>query len=138
MAAPKYIRELADAAALSGAHYGIVDQGADGKRVLLSVLKTFYLATLAAADITDSSANGRAILTAANYAAMRALLDLEAGTDFLSPAAITAAYQPLDSDLTAIAALTTASFGRGLLVLANAAELRDSAELDPADWALLT
>lgn len=33
-------------------------------------------------------------------------LDLEVGTDFLSPAAIAAAYQPLDSDLTAIAALT--------------------------------
>lgn len=32
-------------------------------------------------------------------------------------------YQPLDSDLTAIAALTTTSFGRGLLILANAAAL---------------
>ena len=38
-------------------------------------------------------------------AQVRATLDLEAGTDFLSPAAIAAAYQPLDSDLTAIAAL---------------------------------
>jgi hypothetical protein len=34
------------------------------------------------------------------------------------------AYQPLDSDLTAIAALTTTSFGRSLLILADAAAAR--------------
>jgi hypothetical protein len=34
------------------------------------------------------------------------------------------AFQPVDSDLTAIAALTTTSFGRGLLELANAAAAR--------------
>ena len=33
-------------------------------------------------------------------------------------------YQPLDSDLTAIAALTTTAFGRALLTLANAAAVR--------------
>jgi hypothetical protein len=33
-------------------------------------------------------------------------------------------FQPLDSDLTAIAALTTTSFGRALLTLANAAAMR--------------
>lgn len=53
------------------------------------------------------SSYGKSLVTAANYAAMRALLDLEAGTDFLSPAAIAAAYQPLDSDLTALAALAS-------------------------------
>lgn len=36
-------------------------------------------------------------------------------------------YQPLDSDLTAIAALSTTPFGRGLLELANAAALRTAA-----------
>jgi hypothetical protein len=41
-------------------------------------------AGVAASDITDASANGQAILTAANYAAMRALLDLEIGTDVLA------------------------------------------------------
>ena len=35
-----------------------------------------------------------------------------------------AAYQPLDSDLTAIAALTTTTFGRSLLALADAAAAR--------------
>lgn len=36
-------------------------------------------------------------------------------------------YQPVDSDLTAIAALTTTSFGRSLLELANAAALKAAA-----------
>lgn len=34
------------------------------------------------------SANGESLITAANYAAMRGLLDLEAGTDFLAPSSI--------------------------------------------------
>ncbi len=55
------------------------------------------------------SANAQSLVTAANYAAMRALLDLEPGTDFLSPAAIAAAYQPLDAELTALAGLTSAA-----------------------------
>lgn len=37
--------------------------------------------------------------------------------------ALSSVYQPLDSDLTAIAALTTTAFGRGLLTLADAAAL---------------
>jgi hypothetical protein len=41
-------------------------------------------------------------------------------------------YQPFDTDLTAIAALATASFGRGLLVLADAAALRSAAGLGTA------
>jgi hypothetical protein len=42
-------------------------------------------------------------------------------------AAAQAASQPLDSDLTAIAALSTTAFGRALLELANAATLRTAA-----------
>lgn len=38
-------------------------------------------------------------------------------------------YQPLDSDLTAIAALTTTGYGRALLALADAAALRTAAAL---------
>lgn len=37
------------------------------------------------------------------------------------------AWQPLDADLTAIAALTTASFGRSLLTVSDAADLRSAA-----------
>lgn len=40
--------------------------------------------------------------------------------------AAAAATQPVDSDLTAIAALSTTSFGRGLLTLADAAALAES------------
>jgi len=55
------------------------------------------------------SANAQSLVTAADYAAMRALLDLEAGTDFYSISAADAAFQPLDSDLTTIAGLTATS-----------------------------
>lgn len=41
-----------------------------------------------------------------------------------SIAALPATYQPLDSDLTAIAALSTTAFGRGLLALVDAAAAR--------------
>lgn len=52
------------------------------------------------------SANAQSLVTAANYAAMRGLLDLEAGTDFYSITAADAAFQPKDADLTTIAGLT--------------------------------
>ena len=42
------------------------------------------------------------------------------------------AYQPVDSDLTAIAALTTTAYGRGLLILADAAAVRSSIGLTQA------
>lgn len=42
---------------------------------------------------------------------------------------LAAVYQPLDSDLTALAALTTTAYGRALLELANAAALRTAAGL---------
>lgn len=64
-----------------------------------------YDADLATWAGLTPSANAQSLVTAADYAAMRALLDLEAGTDFLSPAAIAAAYQPLDAGLTDIAGL---------------------------------
>ncbi|GAA4108875.1 hypothetical protein ACFFTN_01465 [Aminobacter aganoensis] len=54
---------------------------------------------------------GRSFLTFANEAAFKAGVNLEAGTDFLTPAAIAAAYQPLDTDLTALAGLGTAVAG---------------------------
>jgi hypothetical protein len=42
------------------------------------------------------------------------------------------AYQPLDSDLSAIAGLSTTPFGRAMLVLADAAALRSAATLGSA------
>jgi hypothetical protein len=57
----------------------------------------------------DPSDNGKSLVSAANYAAMRALLDLEAGTDFYSKSGADAAFQPLDSDLTSLAGLGSAA-----------------------------
>ena len=71
------------------------------------------------AAIPSFSANGTSLVEAANYAAMRGLLDLEAGTDFYSISAADAAFQPLDSDLTAIAALSTTTAGRSVLTIAD-------------------
>ena len=51
------------------------------------------------AAISDASANGRSLVSAASYAAMRTLLDLEAGTDFYSIAAADAAFQALSTNL---------------------------------------
>ena len=45
-------------------------------------------------------------------------------SSYATTAAVAAGYQPLDSDLTAIAALTTTSFGRAFLALADAAAAR--------------
>ena len=50
----------------------------------------------------------------------------------LTPAAAAAAYQPLDSDLTAIAALSTTAYGRALLALADAAAGRTALGLGTA------
>ena len=81
------------------------------------------------ADLTtwaglSPSANAQSLVTAANYAAMRALLDLEAGTDFYSVAGADAAFQPLDADLTALAGLTRT---RGDLIVGSATQWTDLA-----------
>lgn len=80
---------------------------------------------------------GRAFLALTDAAAGRAALGLgtaatSAATAFDpagSAAGAQAASQPLDADLTAIAALTTTAFGRALLALADATALRSTAGL---------
>jgi len=87
-----------------------------------------------------SSTNAQSLVTAANYAAMRTLLDLEVGVDFYSTTAVDTAisnlssvYQPLDSDLTAIAALTTTSYGIGALEKTTAGTAATYVGLGTAD-----
>lgn len=70
-------------------------------------------------SLSAASANGVSLVTAATYATMRGLLDLEAGTDFYSISAANAAFQPIDVDLTSIAALTTTAAGRSVLTIAD-------------------
>lgn len=68
-----------------------------------------YFTGSGTADVNDFPSNSRSLLAAANYAAMRTLLDLEAGTDFYSIAAADAAFQPIDADLTALGGVTSAA-----------------------------
>lgn len=143
--ADQKISQLTDAGAVTGNEEIPIALAGANYRLSASELKAYAVADLEigsdvqaySANLTTwsgvaPSANGQSLVSAANYAAMRALLDLEAGTDFYSKTAADAAFQPLDSDLTAIAALSTTAFGRGLLALADAAALRTSAGLGTA------
>jgi hypothetical protein len=80
-------------------------------------------------DATHSGSSHASVQAAAEATAAAALSAHAADTTSVhgitdtSALALTANVQPLDSDLTAIAALTTTAFGRALLELANAAAL---------------
>jgi hypothetical protein len=76
------------------------------------------------------SANAQALVGAANYAAMRALLDLEAGTDFLSPAAIAAAYAALVHTHTVSQLSDASANGQSLISAANYAAMRALLDLE--------
>lgn len=71
-----------------------------------------------------TGAMGRTLLAVADAAAGRTALDV------LSVAEVAAGYQPLDADLSSIAALTTTAFGRGLLTEASAATLKGTLTLN--------
>lgn len=75
------------------------------------------------------TANVKSILNAADYAAIRALLDLEAGTDFYSKAAADAAFQPLDSDLTYLAGFTPSANVKTILNAADYDAIRTALTL---------
>lgn len=87
---------------------------------------------LTAIAALSTTSFGRAVLALADAAALRTAAGLgtaatQASTAFDASgaaAAAQAASQPLDSDLTAIAALTTTSFGRALLALADGPAVR--------------
>jgi len=94
--------------------------------------------------VATATATGQALATAASAAAARTTLGLGAAatasigatagtvaagddsriTGALSAATAATTYQPLDSDLTSIAALATTTFGRSLLTQADAAATR--------------
>lgn len=91
----------------------IFDTDLDGKVNVLDVAAAGLIVTDAngviSATSTVPSANGLSLISAADYAAMRALLDLEAATDFYSIAAADLAFQGIDNTLTSLAALGTAA-----------------------------
>jgi hypothetical protein len=120
-------------------------------RSLLTLADAPALLAAAGAQAADSDLTAIAALTTTSYGrAFLALADAAAGRTALglgtaatastaafdaagAAAAAQSASQPVDSDLTAIAALTTTSFGRGLLTLADAAALLAAAGAQAAD-----
>jgi hypothetical protein len=81
-------------------------------------------------DAVGAAAAAQAAAEAFATAADAVVLAAAEGYADSAVAALSAVYQPLDSDLTAIAALTTTAFGRGLLELANAGALQAAAGMD--------
>lgn len=137
---------------------GIESPSSGGGGAVTSVNSQTGAVVLAAADVgaqpvdsdltaiaaLSTTAFGRSFLDRADAAAGRTLLGLgTAATTAASAydaagaaAAAQAASQPLDSDLTAIAALTTTTFGRALLAMADAAATKTALALVAADVGL--
>lgn len=106
-----------------------------------------YFTSGSAAALFTFTGFGRSIVAANNEAAFKATVNLEIGTDVQAYSAnldgwaneavadyytandVDAGFQPLDGDLTSIAALATTSYGRGFLVLADAAAARGKLNL---------
>lgn len=81
---PTSIASLPAASAPAGDDSVLIDGATNETRRLLASYFQPYDTDLAYLATFTPSANAKAILNASNYAAIRALLDLEAGTDFLA------------------------------------------------------
>lgn len=88
-------------------------------------LRDLWLRTGGLSALTPAELEALIAQAVASLAAHEAAPDPHPG--YLTPAEGDAAYQPLDSDLTAIAALTTTAFGRGLLALVGSVDMTATA-----------
>lgn len=99
-----------------GANWNIIQSNIDGAVVgPASAVSTDFA--------TFSGTSGKIIQDSGITLDTDAALTANSNVRIPSQAAVKSYAQPLDSDLTAIAALTTTSYGRGLLILADAAAL---------------
>lgn len=115
-------------------HNGYVYMGEPGQDPETHPIATFWDAEMNVAAAQPFRTRGGVIVNGANPAFVYAdgedysirVRDADGGEIyFLSSVAVTGVeYQPLDSDLTAISALTTTTFGRALLTLANQAAMK--------------
>jgi hypothetical protein len=90
---------------------------------LSATLTTLSSATAAGLALMDdaTAADQRTTLGLGTLATQSATI-----TDYLTTATAASTYQPLDADLTSIAALTTTTFGRSLLTQADASATRST------------
>lgn len=124
------LNELDSEKAATGHDHAATYQPLDSDLTAIAALSTtaFGRALLTLADQAAlTAAVGAATTTAAGISELATSAETITGTDTtrtVTPAGAAAAFQPLDSDLTAIAALSTTSYGRSLLAAADAAALR--------------
>lgn len=114
----------------SGRLLGNAD-GATGPAQALSAVAArslLGLGTAALAATGDFDASGAAATVQSNLAAHVAAADPHGDRAYAASlvSGLSAVYQPLDSDLTAIAALSTTTYGRAFLALADAAAGRSA------------
>lgn len=102
----------------------------NGSGIVGTVLKSSYLTTATAANTYAPIAHNQAWSTITSTPTTLAGYGI---ADSITAAAAAAAYQPLDADLTSIAALTTTSFGRALLSETNASTLKSTLAISTSD-----
>lgn len=116
----------------SGSVTSVAVTGANGIGVSGSPITSTGTIALSLGAITPSSVNGVTIAGSGTPALTVTGTTSVSGsntgdqdlTSYATSASVASGYQPLDSDLTAIAALTTTTFGRSLLTQADAAATR--------------
>lgn len=114
------VSELPAASTLGGTEVFPTVQSATTKKATAAQIAAYATSVAAATLAPKASPTFTGTVTIPSGASI---------ADYLTSAAADSAYQPLDGDLTSIAALTTASYGRSVLETADAAALRTLAGL---------
>lgn len=105
----------ANTQAIVGANWNISQANIDGAVV--------GPASATSANLASFNGTTGKIIQDAGFSASNAAIGAGSATILPTSSAVVAYAQPLDSDLTSIAALATTAYGRGLLTLADAAAL---------------